>query len=136
MTQKKPQQSPSEVVLDFLTTDPIRNYQKTLPHLLTLDELRVCGQEMATTYQEIVQEEMRQADIKAQMKAKIAELESTVTRLAAIINSKTEYRLTRVEVWPLGEDGHFVREVRTDTGEIIAEREITDAERQPDLPAV
>ena len=112
---------------------PIRTFQKNLPVALTHDELRIMGQEMARGLQETAQEEAKQADIKASMKARLLEFQCRTMRLAATINSRTEYRDITVEVWPVGGNGYFVQEVRTDTGEIIAERQSTDEERQPAL---
>ena len=100
---------------------------------LTEDELRGYGVDLALCVQDVAAETDRQADIRAQMKARMAELEARQSQLAIKISRREEHRDVDVEI-EYDYDGGCVRAVRTDTGEQLWDRVMQDHERQPALP--
>lgn len=105
---------------------------KNLPCQLTDEEQRERGIELARTNEDYASEEKRQADIKAELKAQLAGIEARRTSLASIVRRKEEYRDVKVEEHYDYQRGVVVQ-VRTDTGEQIMRREMTEAERQAKL---
>lgn len=108
---------------------------KSLPVRLSQDELRERGDTLASVIQDLNTEQKRQTDQKAQMKAKLSELEARQTQLAITISRREEDREVMVDTWYDYERG-TVSEVRRDTGEEIASRRMTDDEKQRPLPGV
>lgn len=101
---------------------------RSLPCLLGEEELKAKSRELATTVQEIAGEEIRQKNIKDQLKATLSELMSRETRLAGEVARGEIYREVDVEHHLIGNDS--VKEIRTDTGEVMLTRKIRDDERQ------
>ena len=84
--------------------------------------------------QDIAGEADRQADIKAQMKARLMELTAKQTVLAPSRSAGSEeHRDVEVTIATCYDDGVEIR-TRTDTGEVISTRALRDDERQPRLP--
>ncbi len=106
---------------------------QSLPCKLTKEELLVYGDELARLSQEITAEEERQVDIKAQMKARLTELESKRTQVVIKVSRKEEYRDVKVRL-EISENANICRELREDTGEIIKTREPYPEERQRKFP--
>lgn len=106
---------------------------RTLPVKLSQDELRERGDTLASVIQDLNTEQKRQTDQKAQMKAKLSELEARQTQLAIMISRREEDREVVIDVWHDFERG-TVSEVRRDTGEELHSRHMTDEERQRSLP--
>lgn len=106
---------------------------RNLPVKLTPDELLRIGGELAEAVQDIDAEEDRQGDLKAGMKARLAELEARRTQLAVKIARQEEYRDVRVTIHYDHQRG-IVEEIRDDLGEVITTRQMTDSERQLMLP--
>jgi hypothetical protein len=76
----------------------------------------------------------RQVDMKAQMKARLAELDARKTQLAIIIGRREEDRdVTVDQFWDFGR--FVVDTVRRDTGEVVSSRRMTEEECQQPLPA-
>lgn len=100
---------------------------------LTDEELLKVGRELAGTTQDIATEEKRQADVKAGMKARLAELDARRTQLAMNISRREQDRDVRVDVYMDFQRG-IVQEIREDTGETVHTRQMTDTERQAELP--
>lgn len=119
--------------VDPVTTKIHRTVVRSLPCTLTDEELLKKGGELATAVQDIATEEGRQADIKASMKAKLAEIEARRTQLAIAVSRKEEHRDVEVEIWH-DYQRTVVQEIRRDTGEIMSTRVMSDAERQQHLP--
>jgi len=107
---------------------PFRTFTRTLPVILTMDEISTAGHQLASTIQDINSEELRQNDIKAQMKARLAELSAKQTRLALMITRAEDFR--DVEIQAIVNGKGLVDEIRTDTNEIINTRPMLDEERQ------
>jgi hypothetical protein len=106
---------------------------RNLPVKLTQTELRERGDSLAAVIQDLNAEENKQVDVKAQMKARLAELDARKTQLAISISRREEYRDVAVDV--LHDFGRkIVESVRQDTGETITSRPMTEAERQQPLP--
>jgi len=114
---------------DVRKLDPVK---KSLSCKLSQEELLEAGSKLASTIQDIAAEEDKQQSIKSEMKAKLAELEAKRTQLAIRVQRKEEFRMVEVEREFDFEAGMY-RETRSDTGEVILEREITEEERQEKL---
>jgi beta-phosphoglucomutase-like phosphatase (HAD superfamily) len=102
--------------------------------LLTRDERLERADEMAKAQQDFEAEEETQKEIKAGLKAKLEGLDAKRSELARVVASGAEYRPTDVETM-YDFTTTTVVEVRTDTGETINHRRMTEAERQMPLPA-
>ena len=110
-----------------------RTTTMVLACLLTANELREAGHDLATVVQDIAGEVDRQVDIKAQMKARLAELEAKKSQLAIKVSRREEHRDVEVTIATCYDDGVEIR-TRTDSGEVISTRALRDDERQPRLP--
>lgn len=110
-----------------------RTETRNLACTLTEDELRDRGFQLAKAVQDIATEEMRQGDLKAQMKATLAGLDGMKSRLASSVARREEFRDVAVDIF-LDHDRGVVDQVRQDTGECILSRPMTDDERQLALP--
>jgi hypothetical protein len=108
---------------------------RMLPVRLSEPELRERGDQLASVTQDVTTEQQRQTDMKAQMKARLSELEARRTQLAITISRREEDREVLVTL-RFDYRGGRVTEVRNDTGEEIVARQITDAERQRNLPGL
>ena len=105
---------------------------KLLRCKLTRDELIKFGGELAQSLQDIVTESALQASMKQSMKAALASLEAKSAELSTKVARGEELR--DVEVKPqLDFKASTYYEIRTDTGEKISQRPITDDERQENL---
>lgn len=110
-----------------------RTIVRSLPCRLTDDELLKKGGELATAVQDIASEESRQADVKASMKAKLAEIDARRTQLAIAVSRKEEHRDVEVDIYH-DYQRLVVQDVRRDTGEVTSTRVMSEAERQQALP--
>lgn len=111
----------------------VRSETRFLPVKLHEDELRDRGDKLAAVIQDMTAEENRQVDLKAQMKARLAELDSKKTQLAIVISRREENRDVNVDIFHDFEMGK-VDTVRRDTGEMLMSRRMTEEERQQPLP--
>lgn len=111
----------------------LKTITRNLPCKLSDDELRQRGDALAETVQELAAEESRQTDVKAQMKARLTELEAKQTRFAITISRKEEYRDVSCDLFADPTRG-IVDVVRRDVGEVVETRPISDDERQRALP--
>lgn len=118
---------------DVVTVKIHRTVVRSMPCKLTEDELLKVGGELAATVQDIESEDRRQADVKAQMKSRLTELEARRSRLAITVSRREEHRDVQVEIWHDYQRG-IVQDIRRDTGEIVHTRPMTDEERQVKLP--
>lgn len=114
-------------------TRVINSYTKSLPVKLTQEELLSKSGELAGTVQDYATEERRQADVKAQLKARLTELDARRTQLAFVVARQEEERDVRCDV--IADLNSLVANItRVDTGEVVQSRPLTDAERQDVLP--
>lgn len=111
----------------------LKEVTRNLPCRLTDAELLVRADDLSVAVQEITAEENRQTDVKAQMKARLTELDSRKTRLAITVGRKEEYRDIRCELSADLQAG-TVTTIRTDTGEAMETRPMSESERQQSLP--
>jgi hypothetical protein len=108
-------------------------FTRTLSVQLTRDELLERGATLAAVNQDIEREELTQADVKASMKATLASLQAQRARLAAVVSRKAEPRdVVCLELKDFERGTYTI--VRTDTGETIESRPLTEAEREQQLP--
>lgn len=110
-----------------------RTVVRSLPCRLTDEELLKKGADLATAVQDIATEEGRQVDLKATMKAKLAEIEARRTQLAIAVSRKEEHRDVEVDIYHDYQRA-VVEDVRRDTGEVVSRRVMQDEERQRGLP--
>ena len=111
----------------------LRKVMRSVPCRLTDAELLARADELSGVVQDTTAEEGRQTDIKAQLKARLTELNARKTRLALTIGRKEEHRDVDVEHVADLQAG-TVTVFRTDTDEAMDTRPMTDAERQDSLP--
>lgn len=111
----------------------IHKYQRDMTCALTREEIEECAQSMS---RQLSERDIWEAQIKEQSKrdkSKLKDMETEVRRLSNSIRDKSELRLVDCERqlnWTTGR----VTDVRLDTGAIVAERDMTEQERQRDLP--
>lgn len=118
---------------DINGTRVISSYTKSLPVKLTRDELLQKSAELAGTVQDYATEERRQTDVKAQLKARLTELDARRTQLAFTVARQEEDRDVRCDV--IADLNTLIANItRSDTGEIVQSRPLTDGERQDALP--
>jgi hypothetical protein len=108
-------------------------FDSTQKCVLTDKELQEKGAELADAIDEGKRVEAEFAEVKQQFKGKIDGAAGRATGLASTIRAKAEYRSVKCARIFMFDEG-VVREMRQDTGEIIAERTMTDTDRQQYLP--
>lgn len=114
-------------------TNTVKTITRSLPCRLTDDELMKAGSDLATVVEDITNEESRQTDQKTQMKAKLTELDARRSQLAIKVRRREEFREVEVEI-DFDYQRGMITEIRTDTGEQLNIRRMTDSERQQALP--
>ena len=107
----------------------LKREELSLPTDLTQDEFNLKARELAETHEALAREREAQKETKAQMKARVEELEQKRTELARIVKARKEDRLVDVEEHANDERG-IVECVRMDTGEIYTQRPLAAGERQ------
>ncbi len=121
-------------------TERVAVQVRELPVQLTDDEVRELGRRLAHIQGQLSAHEKRESDVKADLKAKRASLESQASVVGGLIRAGEEclirageeYRPVDVVVEHVLDEG-LIREVRSDTGEVIAERPLREDERQRSL---
>jgi hypothetical protein len=103
-----------------------------LPVELTEKETRDMGKRLAALEGELSAHTNKEKEIKDNLKGERSSLEGKISSLAVVVNQGHEYRPVSVRV-EVDYGTNTVREVREDTGEIIAERAATEEERQSHL---
>ena len=106
---------------------------KTLPVSLTADEFTDRAEGLAQICQDIQTEEARANDVKAQLKARLTQLEGRRAELTSIVSRKEEMRQIECEVRADFDNGEAI-EFRTDNMRILSHRPLTEKERQSHLP--
>jgi len=114
--------------------DHIRKRVETRRLLCTLapEELQRAGARLAEVCEDISNEETSQKKVKSQLKAKLEGLKEKREDLATTVRRRADYKDVPVEVW-FDYRTATVEEVRTDTGEVLATRAMSDGERQTKL---
>lgn len=104
-----------------------------LPCKLTEVEIRERGVALAKLTQDIKATEDRHASVKSQLKSELGVLQAQQAKIAGCVSRGEESRDVRVEIVYDYSD-LSVTEYRTDTGERINSRTMTEEERQIPLP--
>lgn len=104
--------------------------EKQLYVPLSGSELETLANELSEVIGSISVEKDDQTDAKAQMKARLTELEARMTRIAATVRLRKELRLVEFEQFV---DGEEAVTIRLDTGEEVGRRILTANERQGEL---
>lgn len=136
-------EAPPEVMKEKLKTETMPDGRKVQQKVITLKESLRCpltdsemiakAQELARAVNDVASEQDRQAEIKTELKAKLARFESVRDELTTIVGNGHEWRNILVEEI-FSYATRTVRKVRTDTGEQLSERGMSDAEMQMALP--
>ena len=90
------------------------------------------ARELAEAHKEVADQEQRKKDIMKELGHDVSIAKSKESKLADTVSTRRELREVTVEIkydYDLG----TVTKTRTDTGEVISEREMTDQERQAEL---
>jgi len=110
----------------------LRTTTRELPCHLTNDEKAKLAGELVAVIEKAEQEEIEQDKQKKEMKSILAGYAATQSRLARMLRNGIEQRPVEVRIEALYDVGK-ARTIRTDTGEVVEERPLTDSERQPPL---
>lgn len=110
---------------DFETVETVKN----LKCVLSPDEVRVYGQDLAKENASRDESEERKKEIDAQLKAEIESHSTKALSLARKINNGYEYRDVKCHELKDYRRG-IVTIMRQDTNEIVSERAMTAEERQ------
>lgn len=113
----------------------IRRLMHVLPVQLKPDEMREFGSRLARTRESVESHAVQSKQVRDELKARENELDAQMGSLAKVIRDGTELREVPVEVRMASKPG-FVDEVRTDTQEVIASRQMRDDEAQTELPGL
>jgi len=110
----------------------MENENKTTEYLkcvLTEEEIKEVGGNLARKYSQIQDLEAQKKSVVSDFKARIDGLTAEASRCANIIQNGYEFRTIDCEIVKDFAEGK-IRTVRTDTGEVIKERDMTSKERQ------
>jgi hypothetical protein len=99
---------------------------------LTPEERAAIASDLADCIEDIGTEQAEQDAEKAEMKQRLAILEARKRNLAQTYRRGVAARQIEVQVQADFREG-VARYVRVDTGEVVEQRPLTDAERQPPL---
>jgi hypothetical protein len=105
---------------------------RQLPVRLTDDELLVFGKKLVKSMRESATAEGARKSENDKRKAAIEKIEEETQRIAGVVQSGEEVRDVTCEVTK-NFDSRTVTVTRTDTGEFVEERIMTEAERQESL---
>lgn len=118
------------------STDPKKKPAKKVADLsaplscvLTPEEYVDRSQKLAIALSDREDHEHHVKAVKEDLKAKESALASRISNLGGVVRNKAEIRDVPVERWQHFDIG-VVREIRTDTGEVISERPLRMEERQ------
>lgn len=105
---------------------------RQLPVNLTQEEVNIRALELARRLEEISDVQAEKTEAMAGFKARFEELDKATERLGRIIRSGFEYRDVQIEERP-NHEKRVVEIYRTDTGDRVDVRAMTEAEMQADL---
>lgn len=105
---------------------------RLLPCHLSEDEVNSKGKELAQLYADITQEEVRQKEVKNQLKKELSRLQTRIGALSNQIRTQSEERNVEVDIM-MDDLASVIKEVRRDTAEIINTRAPNESERQTSL---
>lgn len=114
-------------------TPKVIQFDSTLKCVLTDAELQTKGAQLADAIDEGARIEEEFAEVKNGFKGRIDGAKGRAAALASTVRAQAEYRSVKCQRIYMFDEG-VVSEIRTDTGEIIGERMMTDSDRQQYLP--
>jgi hypothetical protein len=103
-----------------------------LPVNLTEPEIREAGKRLAQLEGAVGEHTAKEKEVKDRLKSERSVYEGQISQIASVIRQGHEYRPVSVRVEAHFTDGK-VREIREDNGAVIAERAITESDRQESL---
>ncbi len=105
-----------------------------LRYEFTQEERLKMGEDLAQAHNRVEEIDEKEASMKAQIKEKRSGLEATIGMLSR--NLANGFVMRNIECKVYYDDPHVgeVSAYRTDTGELVKTRAMTDSERQMDLP--
>ena len=106
-----------------------KTVSRNVPCRLTHEEWNDRANDLAQAVQDLQTEERRQTDVKAGLKARLAELQSRQSTLADVVARREESRDIVCDQMAYPDRG-IVEVIRRDTGEICETRPLDDNERQ------
>lgn len=110
----------------------VRRVSEKLPVKLNDKERLQFADDMAEANQQVDNAKANKKSVIQSLNYEIEIAETRRERLSGIVSSKTEYRdVTVEEKWDYDEDRYS--RTRTDTGEVVFERRLTDNEKQTEL---
>lgn len=135
--------APPEVIADKLGMETMPDGRKVQRRIVKMKETHRCpltpdehiakARELSRAHEDIRAEVNRQAEVKTELKAKMGRLEAVRDELSTIVGTGNEWRTVVVEeIYSYAT--RSVTKVRTDTGETINVRAMTDQEMQMALP--
>ena len=107
----------------------INTVTRQLPCKLSDEEAQIAGSELASLIEAKAAEEERQKEIKTALKGELEKFNNDIRILAAKVSRREVIKSVEVEIH-LIPNSMLVKEVRTDTGEIVKERKAADNELQ------
>lgn len=114
--------------------DVLSRKTETLECKLNEDELLDRGQQLARVDGELREHKSHADQVKSQLKADEARLDSERHFLASCVRNKSEPRSVEVECVLDSKNRRRVLEIRLDTGEVVRSRAAREDELQRDLP--
>jgi hypothetical protein len=117
-----------------MENDRIKKVTEYLRHEFSDAELLEMGSEQAQAHSRLGEIELEFDSVKSSFKSRTAAVEATIGTLSRNINNRFEMRLIECVLEYDKPHVGAVTYIRTDTGEVVRERPMTDKERQMDLP--
>lgn len=115
-------------------TKPDRHIEMSLRHTFTEKETLALARTLAEKNNELNQAEEEKKSVTSQLKAKIDGISARVTEVSTKITTGYEYRMTKCTVKYHTPRPGMKRLIREDTNDVIEDAEMTDAEKQGELP--
>jgi len=133
MSKKKAAKRPAAGKSTSLPPTKIEQYSANLKVILTKDEVADLADRAAALLQDRDTMEEEQKSRAKAAKAEIERVEAELREVSNQVRTKATYQDVQCERRYLYDTGK-VQEWRMDTGEMRSERDMTDAEKQRDLP--
>ena len=100
--------------------------------VLTEDEIKQIGADLAHKYSQIQDLEAQKKSVNSDFKARIDGLTASASICANTIQNGYEFRIIECDIEYDYASG-VIRTIRTDTGEIVKEKKMTSKERQDEM---
>lgn len=113
---------------------PDRHIEMSLRHTFTEKETLGLARTLAEKNNELTQAEEEKKSVTSQLKARIDGISARVTEISTKITTGYEYRPTKCTVKYHTPRAGMKSLIRDDTGEVFETADMTDAEKQGELP--